>query len=260
MIDEEAELDRLYSLPPEEFIAARNELAKRFRDEGQRAIATRISEQKKPAVSAWVVNQLVRIRELDVERLLRAGERLRQAQLQAVGQQDAGEFLEARRDEQAALNRVTQAAREILQSADRSTGVLDRVAATLRAAATSQDGRQILKQGRLTEDLEPEGFEAFASLGVPGAVKRARSAPSRSSAAEATVAKRRALAEAQKQVQRLDRRLRDERRRLEGADRGVERARQALEDAERSATEARREVEDAERAAEQAKEELRSLN
>lgn len=197
-----------------------------------------------------------------MERLLRAGERLRKAQLQAVGQKDAGEFLEARRDEQAALNRVTQAAREILQSADRSTGILDRVAATLRAAATSQDGRQILKQGRLTEDLEPEGFEAFASLGAPRAAKRspARSAPSRSRASEGTAAKRRALAEKRMHVQQLDRRLREQRRRLEGAERGVERARQALEDAKTSATEARREVEEAERAAEQAKEELRSLS
>jgi hypothetical protein len=259
LIDEDAELDRLYSLPPEEFIAARNELAKRFRDEGQRAIAARIKELKKPTVSAWVVNQLARLRELDVERLLRAGDRLRKAQLQAVANKDASEFTEARRDEQAALNRLTQAAREILQSANRSTAVLDRVAATLRAAATREDGRQILKEGRLVEDLEPQGFESLASLGAARALKRSpASSPARPRAAEDTAAKRRALAEARKRVGQLDRQLREQRRHLEGAEREVEEARQGLEDAEARLAEARRAVDEAEQAAEQANEELRA--
>jgi hypothetical protein len=262
LIDEEAELDRLYSLPPEEFIAARNELVKRFRDEGQRAIATRVKELKKPTVSAWVVNQLARLRELDVERLLRAGERLRKAQLQAVANKDAAEFVEARRDEQAALNRLTQAAREVLQSANRPTGVLDRVAATLRAAATREDGRHILKEGRLAEDLEPQGFESLASFGAARALKRspASSATARSRAAEETAARRRALAEARKRVGRLDRQLGEQRRHLEGAERELEEARQGLEDAEARLTEARRALEEAEHAAEQAKEELRALS
>jgi hypothetical protein len=262
LIDEEAELDRLYSLPPEEFIAARNELAKRFSDEGQRAIATRIKELKKPTVSAWVVNQLARLRELDVERLLRAGERLRKAQLQAVAGKDAAEFLEARRDEQAALNRLTQAAREILQSTSRSTGVLDRVAATLRAAATREDGRQTLKGGRLAEDLEPQGFDSLASLGAARALKRspAKSATTRSRAADETAAKRRALAEARKRVGQLARDLRERQKHLEVAERAAVQARQALEDAEERATQARREVNEAKQAAKQAEEDLGRLS
>ena len=259
MIDEEAELDRLYSLPPEEFIAARNELAKRFREEGERAVAARIKEIKRPTVSAWVINQLARGRELDVERLLRAGERLRKAQLQAVAQKDAADFLEARRDEQAALGRLTQAAREILQSANRSTSILDRVAATLRTAATREDGRLILKQGRLAEDLEPQGFESLADLGVSRARKRspARSATT-PSASEETAAKQRALAEARKHVQQLERRLREQRGQLEGAERDVKEARKVLENAEARATEARRTLGEAEQAVAQAKKELRA--
>lgn len=260
MIDEEAELERLYSLPPEEFIAARNELAKRFREEGERAVAARIKEIKRPTVSAWVINQLARGRELDVERLLRAGERLRKAQLQAVAQKDAADFLEARRDEQAALGRLTQAAREILQSANRSTSILDRVAATLRTAATREDGRLILKQGRLAEDLEPQGFESLADLGVSRARKRspARSATTPSRASEETAAKQRALAEARKHVQQLERRLREQRGQLEGAERDVKEARKVLENAEARATEARRTLGKAEQAVAQAKKELRA--
>lgn len=259
MIDEEAELDRLYSLPPEEFIAARNELAKRFRDEGERAVAARIKEIKRPTVSAWVVNQLARGRELDVERLLRAGERLRKAQLQAVAQKDAAEFLEARRDEQAALGHLTQAAREILQSANRSTSILDRVAATLRTAATREDGRLILKQGRLAEDLEPQGFESLADLGVSRTRKRspARSARTHSRADEAA-ARRAASAEARKHVQQLERRLHEQRAQLERAERDVKEARQVLEKAEARATEAKLAVEEAGEAVKQAKKELRA--
>jgi hypothetical protein len=210
------------------------------------------------------VNQLVRLRELDVERLLRAGERLRKAQLQAVAGKDAAEFLEARRDEQAALSRLTQAAREVLQSTNRSTGVVDRVAATLRTAATKEDGRQILKSGRLAEDLESLGFESLASVAPSGAQKRpsANRTTARSRAAEETAAKRHSLAEvaeARKRVRQLERQLREQRTHLGGAERAVHEARRALEDAEARAMEARREVEKAEQAAAKAKQDLGKL-
>lgn len=254
MIDEEAELDLLYGLAPEEFVRARNDLAKRFRDEGERAIAARIKELKRPTLSAWVVNQLARRRELDVERLLRAGERLRKAQLRAIAGKDA-EFQEARRDEQAALNRLTQAAREILRSADRSAGAVDRVAATLRAAATQDEGRDLLKRGRLAEDLAPQGFDALAGLAVSAAPKRS----ARSTASESTATRRRALAQARKRADQLDRELAKQRRMLERAAQDVEMRRQALEDSEAKAAELGRAVAEGERAAEQAKADVRAL-
>ena len=39
-----------------------------------------------------------------------------------------------------------------------------RVTQTLRAAAVDEEARELLKRGRLTGDLQPQGFEAFARV------------------------------------------------------------------------------------------------
>jgi len=43
-------------------------------------------------------------------------------------------------------------------------GSADRAIETLRAASLTEEGRELLKQGRLTEELEPPGFEALAGM------------------------------------------------------------------------------------------------
>jgi hypothetical protein len=177
LIDEEAELDRLYAAPRDEFVKLRNELARRFREEGERAIATRIGELKKPSVSAWAVNQLARRRELDMQRLINAGEALENAHRDAISGGDASGFEEARRDEDAAVRRLLAAAEEL---GPVSEATLDRIGKTLRAAAATPDGRRAVKQGRLEEDLEPPGFDALVGLAPPQAPARkgrARPAP-----------------------------------------------------------------------------------
>jgi hypothetical protein len=161
----EEELDRLYALPLNEFIAARDELAKRLRAEGERDLADQVKSLRKPTVAVWLVNQLAREREVDVRRLLKAGEALGKAQATAKG------FGEARRDEQEALGRLSSAAR--------GSGVgpqaADRAIQTLRAASLTDEGRELLKRGRLTEELEPPGFEALA--GMPTAPRRPKPKP-----------------------------------------------------------------------------------
>src|SRR5258708_32576415 len=49
----EADIDRLYQLPPDQFTAARNALAK-----GAGGEAARIRALGKPPIAAWAVNQL----------------------------------------------------------------------------------------------------------------------------------------------------------------------------------------------------------
>src|SRR5215210_2443323 len=107
----EAELDRLYGLPPGDFVGARDELVKRLRALDRRDDAEQVKQLRKPSVAAGLVNRLARERELDVQRLVKAGETLRDAQAQAATGQAEG-FAEARRDEQRALQRLAEAARE----------------------------------------------------------------------------------------------------------------------------------------------------
>jgi hypothetical protein len=158
----EEELDRLYGLPLNDFTAARDEIAKRLRGEGERELADEVKALRKPAVAVWLVNQLAREREVDVKRLLKAGEALAKAQAAETRE----DFQQARADEQHALQRLAEAARE----AGVGPQAADRAIQTLRAASLTDEGRELLKRGRLTEELEPPGFEAL--VGMPTRPRR----------------------------------------------------------------------------------------
>jgi hypothetical protein len=177
------------------------------------------------------VNQLARSRELDVQRLIKAGEALERAQRDAMSG-EAGAFDTARRDETDALRRLRDAAEDVLPSA--STSTVDRVTKTLRAAAASSEGRALLRQGRLAEDLEPPGFEALAGLAAPAprTARRRPAAPARP---------------------RPSRRLETLRRRKEEADEKAERTADEARVLEREAREADQAAKKAKRAAESAR-------
>ena len=73
-------------------------------------------------------------------------------------------FSEARRDEQRALEQLAKGAREIAESAGIGSSALGKATETLRAASLTAEGRELLRRGRLTEELEPPGFEALTGL------------------------------------------------------------------------------------------------
>ena len=168
----EAELDRLYDLPLNEFVGARDELAKQLRGDGRREEAEQIKGLRKPSVAAWLVNRLARERELDVQRLLNAGDTLRKAQVEA-----SEDFAEARRDEQRALQRLAERAREIASREGTGQATVAQATQTLRAASLTDEGRELLKRGRLTEELEPPGFEALTGLVPPQPRRKSRPKP-----------------------------------------------------------------------------------
>jgi hypothetical protein len=87
--------DELFGLAPEEFVAARDELARRLRRDGDPEAARRVKALRRPPLSAWAVNQLARGKEPSVDRLLAAGERLRAAQQAALAGGDAAELRSA---------------------------------------------------------------------------------------------------------------------------------------------------------------------
>ena len=176
------EIDGLYGLPLDEFTRARDELARRIRQEGEGERAAEVKQLRKPTLPAWVINQLARRRELDMQRLLNAGEQLAGAQAEAIRAQSGDAFLEARRDQQRALEALAAGASEILAEAGRGTAALDRVFATLRAGSLTDDGRALLKSGRLTEELEPPGFEALAGLEIPAGPPPPRPRPAKAAA------------------------------------------------------------------------------
>ena len=68
--------DDLYGVAPEEFVAARNAMAKRLRSAGQRDEATIVAKLRRPPQSAWAVNRLARTDPATVDRFLEAASRL----------------------------------------------------------------------------------------------------------------------------------------------------------------------------------------
>ncbi|HKX75121.1 MAG TPA: hypothetical protein VJR05_07010 [Acidimicrobiia bacterium] len=170
----EADLDRIYSGPLEDFVKARNDLASRLRQEGEAEEAAAVASLKKPSISAWIVNQLIRRHEVEVRRLIKAGESLEQAQRDTVTGKQRAAFDASRREEAESLRRLRTAVKQVAPSA--SAAVAERAVATLRAGAATEEGRQQLRAGRLTEDLEPAGFDVLAGL-APASETRPAKAP-----------------------------------------------------------------------------------
>jgi hypothetical protein len=162
--------DELFGLPPEEFVAARDEVARRLRREGDAEAARRVKALRRPSLSAWAVNQLARSRQQALEGLLAAGERLRAAHQAALAGGDAAELRAATRAEREAVAGLVSAALDRLREAGHPTTetTRDRIAATLHAAAASPEAADLVRHGRLTADLDPSGFGAAS--GGPAAV------------------------------------------------------------------------------------------
>ena len=231
------ELDRLFAADLERFTAERNELAKALRKEGRAADAEQIAGLKKPTVSAWIVNQLARRRRKDVDLLLDAGHRIREAQRGVLTGDERSALDEGRRRQQRALDALRDTAKELGASGQ----TLERVSRTLRAAAVTDEGRELLARGRFTSDLALQGFEAVAELGVtPSPSKRTPAAKAKRSKRDDVAEARAALAAAREQVKEPRRRLRELEQEAVRVRRELERAESAVEAAEARFREARR--------------------
>jgi hypothetical protein len=161
--DLDAALAALYRLPLEQFVATRDQLARRLRAAGDRATARQVAGLRRPPVSAWAANQLAHAAPNAVAELLEAGAALRQAQQDALaGQPGAARQLRtATAHFRAAITRLSARAETLLVRAGHaaSDATLTRLAATLQAAATGDEAtRAALGQGRLPGDLDPAGF------------------------------------------------------------------------------------------------------
>jgi hypothetical protein len=185
--------DELFGLPPEEFVAARDDLVRRLRRDGDAEAAARVKALRRPPLSAWAVNRLARERAAAVDRLLAAGERLRAAHQAALAGEGAAELRAAAKAEREAVADLVRTALELLGEAGHPTtdATRDRVAATLHAAAASPEAAELVRHGRLTADLAPAGFDVVADdldeavEARPRAARRGRAAAAGGRAAAA---------------------------------------------------------------------------
>jgi hypothetical protein len=190
--DLERELDGLYDLPLEAFTKARNDLAARLRKAHQSEAAAHVRGLKKPTTVAWAANRLARDEPTLTAALLEAGERLRETQQRALaGNAKPDEIGDAAAAERDTIRALLSAARR--HFGDRATsGLLDKLSQTLRAAAVDEAARPLLERGRLSEELKAVGFgplEAVKPVDRRGGDEVARAARERVSALRAEARK-----------------------------------------------------------------------
>src|SRR5262249_21380335 len=157
----EDDLDALFKLPLSEFIGARKTLAARLKKEGRANEADYVQALAKPSISAWTVNQLYWHYREPFDRLLATGQRFRQAQKGGkVG--DMREALDARRD---VLSNLSDLATKLLRDAGHNPALemMRRIATTLEAISADALLPDGLSAGRLTQDIDPPGFDSLAS-------------------------------------------------------------------------------------------------
>jgi hypothetical protein len=146
----------LYALPLDEFTKARNGRAADARDAGDRELAERIKQLRKPSASAWAVNMLSRHRADEVAQLLDLGAALRQAQTGL----DADELRELGKQRQKLIAAVVRQARSVADELGGpiGTAAADEVGQTLQAALADPEAAEAVTAGLLTRALSPSGW------------------------------------------------------------------------------------------------------
>ncbi len=235
------DIDALFQLPPAEFTAARNALAGKLKKAGKDEESERVKGLPKPSLPAWAVNQLYWRHRKAFDRLIDAGEEFRKAQgAQLSGKHaDLRGSLDARRE---ALSELTRLAAGVLRHAGHNATpeLARRVTTTLEALATYGAHSGAPPAGRLTDDIDPPGFEALAAL-VPqvGRTKRADTEPSRVIPFQQNT---RTPRTSRKKVSAEE----EERRREEERKAAIAAAKVALAESERAVRDAKKDAEQAE--------------
>jgi hypothetical protein len=170
----EAELDRLYQVPPAAFVAERNALAKALRASGDKAGAEQVLRLARPSPVAWTVNQLHFKAKGELDALREAGTALRRAQEERF---DADEFAERRRAHQDALRAATARALSLAGEGGVSQNAAfeRRLESTLNLLGAMPDTSP--PPGRMHGELEAMGFDALAAVAPAPAPRPKRAVP-----------------------------------------------------------------------------------
>jgi hypothetical protein len=243
----DADIDRLYQLPLEEFTAARNALAK---DAGPDA--ARIRALVKPPLAAWAVNQLYWQDRKTWDTLVAAAENAQRAH-KAVLAGRSGDVRAAGKVHDEAIEAALKATVALLAKTDHpvTDATKHAISTTIRALPGAES------PGRLTQAVQPMGFEMLTGLSVaPGAAKPAKPAPQRPAPQKAAKGDPRVLVQARQAVAAAAQAIRDAEHAIKREEfevarttREQERAERGVEDANDALARAKTDLERAEAAA-----------
>ena len=154
-------IDRLYQLPLEEFVAARNELGRQARGDEAKAIRA----LAKPNLIAWALNQVYWSSRPVFDSLVAAAARLREAQARALTGQSS-DLRGAGAVHREAVDAAVREATAVLEKAGH-----DATADTLRALRSAFEALPWEEAGRLARPPSlSSGFGAFAGMPASASV------------------------------------------------------------------------------------------
>lgn len=267
------DVDDLFKLPLAEFTGARNALAARLKQSGRAGDANLVKTLAKPSISAWTVNQLYWNHREAFNKLLAAGQRFHKAQTSGTAAKgaDMRGSLEARRE---ALVNLADLATSLLNDAGHNPApdTIRRITTTLEAIsaqASLSDGPTL---GRLSQDVDPPGFESLASF-VPGAgslrpkAKNAQNDRQQEETRQAKIATakvllqaaKKALVDARSEAQSLETAKKKAYAEVKQAEKELREAEEQFKKASAASDAAAKALEDTKRAVDKASKELESL-
>ncbi len=151
-------VDDLFVVPPDEFVAARNALAKQLRAGGERERAAEVAALRRPSVPDWALNVVAHEHAAELEPFFEAAQESREAQRSAASGRGGADLRGALQGLRAASEAVVKAALRAAKGAGKATGALSAPVSTRLQEVAASDGlSDQLRQGRLgTGDAEAD--------------------------------------------------------------------------------------------------------
>src|SRR5918994_506159 len=130
--------DELADVSPEEFVAERDALAKRLKADGKSAEAADVKKLRKPTVTRWAADQVLRNHAADVEALRRALGKVAAAQEAAITRGDRGALADATAQRRDAIAEVERAVDDVLARNERPAHHRDEVVSAIESGVTTE--------------------------------------------------------------------------------------------------------------------------
>ncbi|WP_328359839.1 hypothetical protein OG800_23460 [Streptomyces sp. NBC_00445] len=175
-MDLDAVADELYGLRPEDFTAARAARVAAARTAGDRALAERIGKLRRPSLSAWASNLLVREQPEQIEPLIKLGEALRQAHQDL----DGAQLRALSRQQRSLISALSRQAGQLAANAGHplSEGAQREIDSTLHTVLADPEAAREWATGRLAKPLTATvGFPAAALSAKPRTAPAGRPRP-----------------------------------------------------------------------------------
>lgn len=154
-------IQELYSVPPDQFLFKRAQLADAARRTGEGRQATAIDKLRKPTLAAWIVNAQVLRDPSIIDRLTDLGERMRAAQ-DAL---DPAELRTLSTERRKLIDKITAEAFKRAERKDPPAALRDEVTGTFDAAIA--DEAVAARLGRLQRAEHWSGFGFPSTGGAP---------------------------------------------------------------------------------------------